>query len=184
MKIVLLWGDNKKQMVTHFRECCGDSSQYTPAGDKLDNTTYVWSLGPYVWQQFTQQSRSRSRAHLSVVHVFYVIHLRAIRGWLIHYPSLHHCRNGGVSSDSATISATKFTRLHKSYMRQYCSKLAHRGQIMRSLIDTGRGYHIQSSEHENTPLSILPIWHSPLSPTYPIWSQIKAAFRSLKENQS
>jgi hypothetical protein len=128
MKIVLLWGDNKKQMVTHFRECCGDSSQYTPAGDKLDNTTYVWSLGPYVWQQFTQQSRSRSRAHLSVVHVFYVIHLRAIRGWPVHYPSLHHCRNGGVSSDSATISATKFTRLHKSYMRQYCSKLAHRGQ--------------------------------------------------------
>jgi hypothetical protein len=41
MKIVLLRGDNKKQMVTHFRECCGDSSQYTPAGDKLDNTTYV-----------------------------------------------------------------------------------------------------------------------------------------------
>jgi hypothetical protein len=45
MKFVLLWGDINKQAVTHFWECRGDSSQYTPIGDKPDNTTYARSLG-------------------------------------------------------------------------------------------------------------------------------------------
>jgi hypothetical protein len=41
MKVVLLWGDNNKQADTHIRESRVNSSQYTPAGDILDNMTYI-----------------------------------------------------------------------------------------------------------------------------------------------
>jgi hypothetical protein len=75
-----------------------------------------------------QQWRSRSGSHLSLLHVLHPIPLQAIRGWPIHYPGLHHYRNGEVLSDSATINATKFTGPHKSRMHQYCLKHAHRGQ--------------------------------------------------------
>jgi hypothetical protein len=44
-------------------------------------------------------------------------------------------------------------------------------KMMKSLIDTGKLYHLHTSEHENTPLSALPIRYSPHSPS------------SLKENQ-
>jgi hypothetical protein len=58
-------------------------------------------------------------AHLTQVHIFHVIPLRAIYGWLVHYPGLNHCRYGRIVSDSATIIATKFMGPHKSCMRQY-----------------------------------------------------------------
>jgi hypothetical protein len=47
-----------------------------------------------------------------------------------------------------------------------------------------RGYHLRSSEHENTLLSALPIQYSPLSPSCPVQSQIQVTFHSLIENQS
>jgi hypothetical protein len=110
-----------------------------------------------VWPQFTRQSRNWAGSHLSLVHVFHMIPLRAIRGWPIHYPGVHHYRNCGVSSDSATVSTTKFVELYKFHMRQYIIKHAHQGQATRFLIDIGRGYHLQSSEHEKTPLTALSI---------------------------
>jgi hypothetical protein len=43
----------------------------------------------------------------------------SIRGWPVHYPGIHHCRCDEVSSNSATVEATKFARSHKSRMWQY-----------------------------------------------------------------
>jgi hypothetical protein len=63
-----------------------------------------------------RQSRSRSVSHLSLVHVFHMVPLQAICGWPINYPSIHHCRNGKLSSNLVTISATKFIGPHKSRM--------------------------------------------------------------------
>jgi hypothetical protein len=53
-----------------------------------------------------------------------------------------------------------------------------------SLIDWGRGYHLWSSKHKNTPLIAIPIWYSPLSTSCPVQSQFHATFWSLKEIQS
>jgi hypothetical protein len=109
MKVVLLRDDSNKQAATHFWECRGDLSKYTP-----DNTTYVWSLGSYIQQQFTTTIKESVRAHLTLVHVFHAIPLQAIHGWPIHYSGLHHCMYGGIASGSVTITATKFTGSHKS----------------------------------------------------------------------
>jgi hypothetical protein len=56
--------------------------------------------------------------------------LGAIRGWPIHYPGIHHCRRGEVSSNSVTVEATKFAGPYKSRMHQYIIKLAHQGQTI------------------------------------------------------
>jgi hypothetical protein len=45
-------------------------------------------------------------------------------------------------------------------------------QPMRSLINTGGGYHSWRSEFMNHHTLTLPIQYSPLSPNYPAWSQI------------
>jgi hypothetical protein len=54
----------------------------------------------------------------------------AIRGWFIHYFGIHFCRRGEGSSNSATAEASKIVGTHKSCMRQYIIKLAHRGQTI------------------------------------------------------
>jgi hypothetical protein len=90
------------QSITHIQECHGDSNQYTPYRGKPDNTTYTGSLRPYVWQQFTSTIEESIQAYLTLVHVFHTIPFRAIRGWLVHYPGLDHCRYGRIVSDSAT----------------------------------------------------------------------------------
>jgi hypothetical protein len=48
----------------------------------------------------------------------------------------------GVSSNSATIEATKFVGPHKSRMHQYTIQSYSPGPDDRSSIDTGEGYHI------------------------------------------
>jgi hypothetical protein len=53
----MFWHGN--QVITHIRECCGDSNRYTPCKGKLDNTTYARSLGPYVWQPFAKSIRGQ-----------------------------------------------------------------------------------------------------------------------------
>jgi hypothetical protein len=73
-----------------------------------------------------------------------------------------------------TIEATKFVGAHKSHMCQYIiNACCNKAQPTRSLIDTGRGYHLQSYKHENIPLIALPIWYSPLSHSFLAWSHIK-----------
>jgi hypothetical protein len=69
----------------------------------------------------------------------------------------HHCKNGKLSSNSATISVTRFTGPHKSSMRQYTTQsLFIRTQPTRALIDSGGGYHLRSSEFQIRPLSSFP----------------------------
>jgi hypothetical protein len=73
---------------------------------------------------------SQAGSHLFLVHVFHVIPLWAIRGWPVHYPGIHHCRKGEVSSNTVTVEATKLVGPHKSRMRQYIIEFAHRGQTI------------------------------------------------------
>jgi hypothetical protein len=56
----------------------------------------------------------------------------SICGLPIHNLCIHHGRCGGVSSNLATVEATKFMRLHKSCMRQYIIEHAHQGQVIGS----------------------------------------------------
>jgi hypothetical protein len=115
-------------------------------------------------------------------------------GWVLPHPSvifhvktsmgspwvartLSHCtfvKWGKLSSNSATVEATKFMRSHKSRMRKYIINACCNGaQPTRSLIYTGGGYHLQSSKYENRPISLLPIRYSPLSPSCPTRSRIE-----------
>jgi hypothetical protein len=54
-------------------------------------------------------------------------------------------KRGKVSSNSTTVKATKFVGPHKSRMCQYTTQSCSPGPDDRSLIDTGRGYHIEVS---------------------------------------
>jgi hypothetical protein len=96
---------------------------------KLDSTTYYVRPYPYrcmvvlfSWVDYYMNQSLR--------HVFHVKPLWAIRGCPVHYPNIHHCRCGRVSSNSATDKATKFVGPHKSRMCQYIIKLAHLGQAI------------------------------------------------------
>jgi hypothetical protein len=74
-------------------------------------------------------------------------------------------KRGKVSFYSTTVEATKFVGPHKSRMRQYIINAScGRAQSTWSLIDTGGGYHLWSSEYENRRLSTFPsgILHFPL----------------------
>jgi hypothetical protein len=60
-----------------------------------------------------------------------------IRGWHVHYPSIHHCRRGEVSFNSAIVEATNFAGPHKSHIRQHIINACSTWPT-----DTGRGYHL------------------------------------------
>jgi hypothetical protein len=122
-----------EQAITHIREWCGDSSQYTPCRGKSDNTAHIWYRRPSAWQQFTTTINELVQAHLTLVHVFHALPLWANRGWLVHYSDLHHYRYGRIASDSVTISATKITGAHKSCMRQYIINTCSSGPTRYSL---------------------------------------------------
>jgi hypothetical protein len=77
---------------------------------------YARPLGSYVWQQFISTIEESVQAHLTLVRVFHVKPQWAIGGWPIHYRILHHCRYGGIASNSTTIDATKFTGPHIPHM--------------------------------------------------------------------
>jgi hypothetical protein len=67
---------------------------------------------------------------------------RAIRGWPIHYPDIHHYRRGEGSSNVVTIKATMFARFHIARMRQYTTQTCSPGPDDQSLTNTGDGYHL------------------------------------------
>jgi hypothetical protein len=62
---------------------------YTPCKGKHDNMTHARSRRPHMWQQFVVMIKEMIRSYLTLVHVFHVIPLRAIRGWPKHYPNIH-----------------------------------------------------------------------------------------------
>jgi hypothetical protein len=100
-----------------------------------------------------------------------IFHVKISTGSLWVARTLSQCtsmKQGKVLSNSVTIEATKFVGPHISRMRQYIIKACCNGaQLTRSLIDTGGGYHLWISKYENRPLSLLPIWYSPVSPSCP-----------------
>jgi hypothetical protein len=67
---------------------------------------------------------------------------RAIRGWSIHYPGIHHYRRGEGSSNSATIKATMFAGFHIARKHQYTTQTCSPGPDDWSLTNTDRGYHL------------------------------------------
>jgi hypothetical protein len=86
------------------------------------------------------------------------------RGWSTHYPSVHPLSNIGYHP---TQWPSKLLSLQDPIMLsvlEHNQCLFHWAQLTRSLINTGRGYQLQSSEHENSPLSSFPsgILHFPL----------------------
>jgi hypothetical protein len=110
-------------------------------------------------------------------HPSVVFHVKTLTGspWVVW--TLSHCtfvKLGKLSSNSATVKATKFAGPHKSHMHQYIIDACCNGaQLPWSLINIGGGYDLQSSEYENRPLSLLPIWYSPLSPSCPSRTHIE-----------
>jgi hypothetical protein len=99
-------------------KCHEDSNQFTSCKEKPDNMTHA---GP---------PRSHKRPQLATtieesgrVPPFSCAHLSRDTSlgypWVAHtlYPGIHLCRKGQVSSNSATVEATKFMGLHKSHMR-------------------------------------------------------------------
>jgi hypothetical protein len=135
---------------------------------------YAWSIWSYIQQQFTSTITESIWAHLILVHVFHMMPRHAIQGWPVHYPSLHHCMYGGIASNS--IGGTKFTGgIYPACISTY-PMLIPQGPTIRSLIDSGGGYHLRSFEHENTPLSTLPIWYSLLPLSCLARSQIQGDF--------
>jgi hypothetical protein len=52
-------------------------------------------------------------------------------------------------------------------------------EMIWGLINSGRGYHLRSSEHDNKPFLDIPIQNSPLSPSCPAQSQISATIQPL-----
>jgi hypothetical protein len=84
----------------------------------------------HMWPQFVATIKESVGSHLSLVHVLHAIPLQAIHGWPIHYPSIHHCMSGEVSSNSVIIEDTKFVGPHKSHTHRYIIELAHLGQAI------------------------------------------------------
>jgi hypothetical protein len=74
--------------------------------------------------------------------------------------TLSHCtsvKSSGVSSNTATVEATKFVGPHKSHMHQYIIKcLFIWTQPARALNDTGGGYHLGALNLRSRLLSTFP----------------------------
>ena len=106
--------------------------------------------------------------------------LWAIRGWPVHYPGIHHCRNGEGSSDLYSDRTTRLTGPHKSSMRQYCSMLVQGAKPTRALTDTGGGYNLGVLEFLLILSPTFPFAGTPLSPSCPARSQVLGNFPFIK----
>jgi hypothetical protein len=113
--ITTIWSCNSTESlqqvsITHIWECCGDSNKFKPCKVKPDNTAHVSHEESTSGNSLRQQSKSQARSHISLVHAFHAIPLQGIWGWLVHYPCIHHCSRGEVSSNSLIAEGTKFAR--------------------------------------------------------------------------
>jgi hypothetical protein len=95
------------------------------------------------WQQFTMTIKEPSRAHLTLVHVFHA-YASADISWVTYALSrVSPVRYGRISSNSATVEASKFRGPQKiSYAQYITQSLFIRTQPTRALIDTRGGYHL------------------------------------------
>jgi hypothetical protein len=140
-----------RQVITHIWECCEDRNQYKPCKAKHDNTTYALSPWPYVRQPFAKSLRAQNRSStLGMKSWFHGVHRPGRHPGLPHSPSNNHHR-------VAVTEATRFMRPHKSRISQYTiDTFSSWPNTTRSLIDTGGGYHLRSSESDIWPLSTFP----------------------------
>jgi len=156
-----------------YRECRGDSSRIHPAGENLTTRHTCRLDGPPRMTTFHNDLVGPIRVPpLPSARLPRDITCRAscIHGWPVHYPGIHHCRNGEGSSDLYDDQTTRLIGPHKSNMRQYCSMLVQGAKPTRALIDTGGGYHL---DHPRIKHLIPRPSHSriPLSPSCPARSQ-------------
>jgi hypothetical protein len=102
-------------------------SIYIPARENL-KTRHTWAMNaPQVATICDNDQRVRRGAPFPGAHLPRDTTRWAIHGWSVHYPGKHHCTRGEGLSNSVTVEATKFAGPHKSCMRRYIIKLAHRG---------------------------------------------------------
>jgi hypothetical protein len=83
------------------------------------------------WPQFTTTIIESSRAHCTLVQVFHAIPHQASVGGTHTIPK-SPVKYSGVSSNSATVEATKFAGPSKSHMYQYIINHVHQGQTIDS----------------------------------------------------
>jgi hypothetical protein len=126
--ITMEW--QQQASITHIRECCRDSNQFTPCKGEPDNMTHTRPPRPHMQPQFMMTIKESGRA---------LPHPSAClpRDTSLGYPWVAHtlswctsCRCDRVSSNSVTVEATKFVGPYKSRMCQYIIKLVHRGQAI------------------------------------------------------
>jgi hypothetical protein len=120
----------------------GDSSQFKPCKVTTDNTAYARSLGPYVQLPFAKSLRGQN--HSSTLETKSWFHSdRSARpsSWATSFSHQHPPYSSGYGFDQAVTKATRFTRPHKSCMRQYTTQTCSLGLDDRSLTDMGKGYH-------------------------------------------
>jgi hypothetical protein len=134
------------------------------------DTTGPWRH--HEWQQFMMTIKESSQAHLTLVHVFHV-YASADTPWTAHALSrVSPVRYGRVSSNLATVEASKFVGPHKiPYALVHNSNLL-TGARRLVLNQHRRGLPPWSSEFQIRPPILLPIQYSPLSPNCPTRSTI------------
>jgi hypothetical protein len=79
-----------------------------------------------------------------------------IYGWPTHYPSVHPLSKVGYRPTRRPSKILSLRDPIITYALVHDQRLFLRAQPTWSLIDTGEGYHLRSSEHENRPLSPFP----------------------------
>jgi hypothetical protein len=125
-----------------------------------------------VHDDYQRVIKESSQAHLTLVHVFHV-YASADTPWTAH--ALSHVspvRYGRVSSNLATVEASKFVGPHKiPYALVHNSNLL-TGARRLVLNQHRRGLPPWSSEFQIRPPILLPIQYSPLSPNCPTRSTI------------
>jgi hypothetical protein len=136
--------------------------------------------GHHRWQLFTTTIKESSRAHLTLVHVFHA-YASVDTPWTAHALSrVSPVRYGRVSSNSATVKASKFVRPHKIlYAPVHNSNLLIWARW--SVLNRHR-WRLPPwcSECQIRPLILLPIQYSPFSPNFPARSPIMPFYQLFK----
>jgi hypothetical protein len=98
-------------------------------------------------------SKSWAGSYLTIVLVFYAITSTGFRGWPTHYPSVHPLSKIGYHPTQQSLKLLSLRNPIISYATVHNQCLFLKAQLTCSLIDTGGGYDLRSSEHKNRTLS-------------------------------
>jgi hypothetical protein len=120
----------QRTSLTHIRGCHGDSNQYKITLQGINLTTrHTWATKATRVATF---HKDYQRVEPSTSYPSAVFHAKTLIGspWVTRTLPKCHPTQRGVSSNSTTIKATKFTGPRESRMRQYIINLVHRGQMI------------------------------------------------------